>query len=168
MAAPNSSPCRTHAEVRTIPYAPVNPSLRSRFVAWLCLALLLLSGSTPAQGFVVCIEADGCVSIEVKASAADCGSCDEHELDGLPEEAVSGRGTDSECPCVDYVVPGFPDQRVVTSRSLDLQVGPWIALAAELHVVQPTPAPTSERGPPPRAPRVAQSLAHIRTVILLV
>lgn len=142
--------------------------LRSRFIAWLCLALLLLSGSTPAQGFVVCIEADGCVSIEIKASGADCGSCDGHERDGLPAEAVSDPGSNPECPCIDYVVPGFPDERFVTNRSLDFQVGPWVAPAAELHVVQPTPAIANERGPPPRAPHVAQSLAHIRTVILLV
>lgn len=165
---PNSSPCRTHAEVRTIPFAPVKLPLRSRFVAWLCLALLLLIGSTPAQGFVVCIEADGCVSVEVKASAADCGSCDGHDRDGPAEDAVSGPSTNPGCPCIDYVVPGFPDQRVVTNRSLELQVGPWIAPPADLHVVQPVPATTSERGPPPRAPRVSQTLAHIRSVILLV
>lgn len=146
----------------------MKPSLRSRFVAWLGLALLLLSGTTPAQGFVLCIEADGCVSIEIKASAADCGGCDGHEPGGLPEEAVSGPGAGSECPCIDYVVPGFPDQRVITNRSSDLQAGPWIAPAAELHVLQPIPAATSELGPPPRAPHVAQTLAHIRTVILLV
>ena len=43
------------------------PFIRSRFVAWLCLALMSLAGLTPAQGFVLCIEADGCVSIEIKA-----------------------------------------------------------------------------------------------------
>lgn len=165
---PSSSPCRTHAEVRTIPFTPVKRPLRSRFVAWLCLALLLLSGSTPAQGFVVCIEADGCVSIEVKAPTVDCGGCDGHERIGMPEDVVSDPSTNPECPCIDYVVPGFPDQRVVTNRSLDLQVGPWIAPPAELHVAPPVPATTSERGPPPRAPRVSQTLAHIRSVILLV
>lgn len=153
-------------------YVPSPPfsmgPLRTRFVAWLCLALMLLTGLTPAQGFVVCIEADGCVSIEVKPANLNCGSCEGHEAEELVSETVSDPSPNSECPCIDYVVPGFPDEQVVASRSLDLHVGPWIAPAAELHVVQPTPAPTSERGPPPRVPRVAQSLAHIRTVILLV
>lgn len=149
------------------PLASVMVPLHSRIVAWLCLALMLLTGVTPAQGFVVCVEADGCVSIEVKAAAAECGGCDGHESNGLPGESVSGSSSSTECPCIDYVVPGSPEKRVVTSSSLDLQVGPWVAPAAELHVVQPDPATTSERGPPPREPRVAQTLAHIRSVILL-
>lgn len=140
----------------------------TRFVAWLCLALMLLTGLTPAQGFVVCIEEDGCVSIEIKAPISDCEGCVGHERDGAPQESVSNSSTDSVCPCDDYVVPGVPDDQVVAKRSLEFQVGPWIAPAMELSVVQPTIAATSERGPPPRAPRVAQTLAHIRTVILLV
>ena len=142
--------------------------LHSRLVAWLCLALMLLTGLTPAQGFVVCIEADGCVNIEVKAADQNCGTCEGHEPTKLASEKVADPTTTPECPCVDYVVPGSPDQRVVTNRSLDLHVGPWVAPAAQLHVVQPTSATVSERGPPPRAPRVAQTLAHIRSVILLV
>ena len=142
--------------------------LHSRFVAWLCLALMFLTGLTPAQGFVVCIEADGCVSIEVKAADQNCGTCEGHEPNDLASETVSDPTTTPECPCVDYVVPGYPDERALTRCSFDLQVGPWVAPAAELHVVQPTPATESERGPPPRTPRVSQTLAHIRSVILLV
>lgn len=144
------------------------PFIRSRFVAWLCLALMSLAGLTPAQGFVLCIEADGCVSIEIKAESATCGSCEGHEPGTASEESVSGQSSAPECPCVDYVVPGFPDEQVVSPRTLDLQVGPWIVPPAGLHVVQPTPASSTERGPPPRSPRVAPTLAHIRTVILLV
>jgi len=154
--------------VHTIPFTPVNTLRRFRLVAWLCLALLLLTGSAPSQGFVVCIEADGCVSIEVKAANLTCRSCEGHESDELASETASDPSTNPECPCTDYVVPAFPDEQVFTNRSSDLQVGPWITPAAELHVVQPPHAPTSERGPPPRTLRVAQSLAHIRTVILLI
>lgn len=164
---PYSSPCPNHAEGRTIPFALVKPPLHSRLIAWLCLALLLLTGSTPAQGLVVCIEADGCVSIEIKTTAADCTTCDGHQRNGMPEEAASDPGLNSNCPCMDCVLPGFPDERVITNRSLDLQVGPWVPLVGELLVVRPILCIASQRGPPLWAPRVAQSLAHIRSVILL-
>lgn len=142
-------------------------SLGTRLVAWLCLALVLLSGLTPAQGFVVCVEADGCITIEIKAPGGDCLSCGDHEKAGVVDESVSSRGSDPECPCVDYVVPGFPDEQAISTRSIDLQTGPWIASDCERHDDRPTPAPASERGPPPRVPRVAQSIEYIGTVILL-
>jgi len=140
----------------------VKPPLHFRLHAWLCLALLLLAGAMPARGFVVCVEADGCVSLEIKLPDADCGTCAGHE------DMASGTTTNSDCPCVDYIVPGLPDQRAVTNRSLDPQVGAWVAPVAVPFALHPTLAQTSERGPPPRVPRVAQSLAHIRSVILLV
>lgn len=140
----------------------------SRFVAWLCLAVLLLTGVAPARGFVVCIEVDGCVSLEVKAQDADCGSCEEHEREAPAGEEVAEPNANSECPCIDYVVPGVPDQRVSSNRSLELPVGPMVAAPTSDFHVAPVPIATMERGPPPRVPRVAPALAHIRTVILLV
>ena len=132
--------------------------LPTRMRAWLCLALTLLGVLTPAHGFVVCVEADGCVNIEVASAAPDCGNCTEHE---------SGASTSSECPCVDYVVPGVPDEPAIAQRAADLQIDAWFAPRADVHVFQPLVATTSVRGPPPKVPRVAQSLTHIRTVILL-
>jgi hypothetical protein len=140
----------------------------SRFVAWFSLALLILTGLTPAQGVVVCIEADGCLSIEFKATDRDCGTCEGHEPGELAGETLSGPATTSGCPCVDYVVPGTADERVVANHPPDLHAGPLVAPAAERFVVQATPAVGGERGPPPRGPRVAQKLAHLRSVILLV
>lgn len=142
--------------------------LPSRLIAWLCLVLTLLTGLTPAQGLVLCVEDDGCISIEVKASAAECGGCDGHERDGSPAESVSDASSTPECPCVDYVVPGFPDEQFVTSRLVDLHIGPCIPSAVELRIVQPVAASADDRGPPPRVPREVQTLAHIRTVILRV
>lgn len=143
-------------------------SLRSRFVAWLSLALVLLTGLTPVQGFVICVEADGCISIEVKNPSADCGSCEGHPSEGLPGESLAAGNTEPGCPCVDYLVPGFSDEQVVANRSQDFQVGHLVEPAVELCVTRPVQEATSERGPPPREPHVAQSLEHIRSVILLV
>jgi hypothetical protein len=141
-------------------------SLRNRCAALLCLALVTLVGLTPAQGFVVCIEADGCVSIEIKAAEPSCASCEGHEPWDLTED--SDPTTVSECPCVDYVVPGFPEGNAFKKGSVEFLAGPWTAPTVEILVGQRTLPSRSERGPPPRTPRVARTLAHIRSVILLV
>lgn len=46
-------------------------STLNRTIAWLCLALALLTGLSPAQGFVLCIETDGCVTVELKDVGLD-------------------------------------------------------------------------------------------------
>jgi hypothetical protein len=143
-------------------------SLLHRLTAWLCLALVLLTGLTPAQGFVVCIEEDGCVSIEVKATDASCGGCEGHEESDTPVQAAGTTGDGAPCPCLDLAVPASPEQQLAQSRSADVSVGPWIAPLPEVRVQQATPTATAGRGPPPCIPRVADSWSHIRTVVLLV
>jgi len=142
--------------------------LLPRLTAWLCLALVLLTGLTPAQGFVVCIEEDGCVSIEVKAADADCGGCEGHDESETPVQANATTTEDASCPCLDLAVPGSPEQQLALSRSIEFHVGPWIAPPPEIRVQHATPTVTAGRGPPPCIPRVADSWAHIRTVVLLV
>lgn len=142
--------------------------LPPRLIAWLCLVLTLLTGLTPAQGLVLCVEDDGCISIEVKASAVECAGCSGHERGEQPADSVSDASSTPECPCVDYVVPSFPDEHFVASRLVHVQIGQCIPLAVELRIVQPVAAAADQRGPPPRVPREVQTLAHIRTVILRV
>lgn len=142
-------------------------SLPHRLTAWLCLALVLLTGLTPAQGFVVCIEDDGCVSIEVKAADANCGGCEGHEEGDSPVQTAATSSEEAPCPCIDLPVPGSPEQELAQSRSVEIHVGPWIAPAPEIRVQHATPTVTAGRGPPPCIPRVADSWAHIRTVVLL-
>ena len=143
-------------------------SLSHRLTAWLCLALVLLTGLTPVQGFVVCIEEDGCVSIEIKAADASCGGCEGHEGGESPVQAAATRSEGTACPCIDLAVPGSPEQQLVQSRSIEVLVGPWIAPPPEIRVQHATPMVTAGRGPPPCIPRVADSWAHIRTVVLRV
>ena len=140
-------------------------SLPHRLTASLCLALVLLTGLTPAQGFVVCIGDDGCVCIEVTAVEESCGCCDEGGT-LVPAETTSQ--DDAPCSCLDLIVTGLPEQQAVQSRSVEIQIGPWIAPPPEIRVQQATPTVTAGRGPPPGIPRVADSWAHIRTVVLLV
>jgi len=147
----------------------VKELLRTRFVAWLCLALNLLTGLAPAQGFVVCIEEDGCVSIEVKAGNANCGDCEGHEEESnLPVQAAASSNGDAPCPCIDIEVPSAPEQQLSKWRSIAPHVDPWIAPPPEIRVQHATPTVTAGRGPPPCLPRVAASWEHIRTVVLLV
>lgn len=143
-------------------------SLPHRLLAWLCLALVLLTGLTPAQGFVVCIEDDGCVSIEIKAEDANCGGCEWHEESDNPVQAAATSSDDEPCPCIDLAVPGSPEQQLAKSRSVEVHVGSWIAPPPEIRVQHATPSVTAGRGLPPCIPRVADSWAHIRTVVLLV
>jgi len=165
--ARGSSACPRCAEVRTIP-SLVTLSLLHRLTAWLCLALVLLTGLTPAQGFVVCIEEDGCVSIEVKAADASCGGCEGHEESDTPVQATATTSDGAPCPCLDLAVPGSPEQQLAQSRSIEIQVGPWIAPPPDVRVQHALPTVAAGRGPPPCIPRVADSLAHIRSVVLLV
>lgn len=136
--------------------------------AWLCLALIFLTGLTPAQGFVVCIEADGCVSVELKATQGSCGDCESHD-EGEPAVRTAPSAGDADlCECVDVPVPGAVDEQVKPSRTAEIHVGLWIALAPGVGVQQALLAAFSGRGPPAEIPRIADSLAHLRSVVLLV
>jgi hypothetical protein len=146
----------------------VTLSLPHRLTAWLCLALVLLTGLAPTQGFVVCIESDGCVSIEFKAADAGCDGCEGHEESGNPVQAAATSSEDAPCPCIDFAVPGSSERRLAQSSSVEVQVGHWIAPPLEDRVPCATPTLTVGHAPIPCIPRVAESLAHIRTVVLLV
>ena len=159
--------CRSWTDVRTLPPFLMEP-FRTHFLAWLCLALTLLTGLTPTQGIVVCIEEDGCVSIEVKAGDANCVDCDGHEESNSPVQAAATSSDDAPCPCIDIEVPSSPAQQLSQSRSIELHVGPWIAPPPEFRAQHATPTVTAGRGPPPCIPRVADSWENIRTVVLLV
>lgn len=142
--------------------------LVSRLTAWLCLALIFLTGLTPAQGFVLCIEADGCVSVELKATEANCGGCEGHDESEPAVRTAASSGEADPCQCVDLAVPGTVDEQVKPSRTTEIHVGMWIALAPEVRFQQALLAAFSGRAPPAPLPRVADALAHLRSVVLLV
>jgi len=165
-ARTTSSACPPRAEVRTI--LIVMPSLLHRFTAWLCLALVLVTGSTPARGFVVCIENDGCVSIEIKAAYEDCDGCDGHDERDASEPVATASNDGEPCPCLDLVVPGYAEHQAAQLRSIDVHVGAWLAPPSVAWPIYAAPETTNGRGPPPCPPRVADTLVHVRTVVLLV
>ena len=143
--------------------------LLDRFTAWICLTLVLLTGLTPTQGFVLCIEADGCVSVEVKTAAGDCDGCEGHDEEvGLTVLKVEDSSDPAECLCIDIAFPGSRDDQVARGRSVEVQLGPTIAPPEAVRIAPALRVLADRRGPPHCVPRVAESLAHIRSVVLLV
>lgn len=130
--------------------------------------MMLLSGLTPAQGFVVCIEADGCVSVEIKATDADCGGCEGHQNEGPSSESGVSTAAGEACPCIDLAVPGPSEAQFARARWIEIQFVHWVAPLPEIRIQFCPPCVTAGRGPPIEIPRVADTLAHIRSVVLLV
>ena len=139
-----------------------------RLTAWLCLSMTLLAGVTPAQGFVLCIEADGCLSIELKSVVADCGGCEGHE-EGVLAGSVDAQPAEStDCGCIDLSLPSSPQDQRQQPKPVEFQVGPWIAPLCDLFSQQLTALCGATRAPPSVAPRPPDALALIRSVVLLV
>jgi hypothetical protein len=139
-----------------------------RLSAWLCLALALLSWLAPAQGFVVCIEDDGCVSIEIKVAVGDCAGCEGHDEGDTPIPLAGTPSDVAPCPCVDFAVPGSAQDLLAKYRFGEFQIGVWLAALPETRLQSAPSALSAGRAPPACVPRVAVSLAHIRSVVLLV
>lgn len=131
---------------------------RRTLATWLALVAFLLSGLAPAQALVVCVEADGSVSLE--DAAGRCGPC---APGGTRSAAQAG---DEGCPCVDIPLPVASDEHPAGRAPLD----PPARAGA---IPPPAPVPPAGalpgrarelvRGPPPRPPG---DLALLRTVLL--
>ena len=148
--------------------SPVTSSTPHRLIAWACLAIVFLTGSYPLQGFIVCIESDGCVNLEAGAAEASCGGCKEHERSDSQVRDASASSVDAPCPCIDLAVQGSTEQQMARSRSTEIHVGTWIAPPPEVPGQNELPTVAAPRAPPACTPRVADSWEHLRTVVLLV
>ncbi len=143
------------------------PSLLRRLTAWLCLATALLTGLPPAQGFVLCLEADGCVSVDLAAPSEHCSCCESHEqAAAAPVQDARVLG-EAGCACVDLVVLGVAQVRSGQIRP----IGPQLEFAPAPAPVDALPVPVlvppASRSARAEVPRPPGSLALIRSVILL-
>ncbi len=136
--------------------------------AWLCLAVALLTGITPAQGLMLCLESDGCVRIEIASSAPECGGCEGHEEDAAPATPSARGADDGACPCVDLPIPGATQEQRVQPKPIEFQLGPWVPAASPIVSSPFVAALLASRAPPTEVPRPLESVALIRTVVLLV
>lgn len=143
------------------------PSPLGRLAAWLCLALALFTGLAPAQGIVLCLEPDGCVSLDLAAAAEHCSCCEVHAPGALPQAGAARVLDDEDCACVDVAVCGPAQSRWSQPRSITPQMGAWIPPCADpLRAVLVPPAPEA-RAARAEVPRPKDSLALIRSVVLL-
>ena len=142
-------------------------SILQRLTAIVCLAVVLVTGLTPANGFVICLEPDGCVSIEVETSARECGGCEGHEEAALTI-GTDARATSNEaCPCFDLPIPGSSEDRRLERRPIELRLATLAAPEITLDEALPS-GPKLHRSPRAEPPRPTETLALIRTVVLLV
>lgn len=144
------------------------PPILQRMTAWLCLAVALFTGVAPVQNLVLCIEGDGCVQIEVRSSDAGCDSCAGHEASTSSSQTLTAMDRVTGCPCIDLAVPRVSKEQRVLPRPIELQVGAWVALPPAPIPQLPVSVAGAVRASPVAVPRPPDSLALIRTVVLLV
>ena len=144
------------------------PPLLHRLTAWLCLAVALFSGLAPAQGFVLCLEPDGCLTLEVAAGTDKCGSCEPHRDENAQAACAALAATGGDCPCIDFTVQiTTKDQRVQPKR-IDAPLLKWLVVRPSYYAEPHVTASLASCAPLIDAPRPADSLLLIRTVVLLV
>lgn len=143
----------------------------TRVTAWLCLIVTLLTAVVPAHGFVICFEPDGgmCVGPVNSSSFADaCGGCDRQKRSVEIELSGFASAEEPYCPCVDIVVPSQPHDDRIQPQLTEITLRTWM-MAATVIVFQPFVfSRILDRSPPRTVPRPSESLAHIRSVVLLV
>ena len=134
-----------------------------RLATWLVLAAYMLSGVSPAQELVLCLEPDGSVVLEA-AVPSGCTPC------GIPEEPSGEQesvGVEC-CPCIDIPLPTQDEEPQAKPKSSKGH-GSWAAIASPTWIAAiPRVEPAGPALSPRARPRPAPGLALIRTVILRV
>lgn len=130
---------------------------------WLVLVAYMLSGVSPAQQLVVCLEPGGGIVLEaaVDSGCTPCGATEDSAREGEQSAAEC-------CPCVDIPLPSQGEGPQAKPRALDAQ-SPWAAVlppscSSTVAWVEPAGLPRCAGD----QPRPAQRIALIRTVILRV
>lgn len=133
-----------------------------KLTTWLVLVAYMLSGVSPAQQLVVCLEPDGSVVLEAAEDGA-CTPCGPEESSQEVEQLAA-----ECCPCVDIPLPMQGEEAQAKPKASDAQISsvavlPPCFLAIVAWVEQAKLAFTAGD-----QPRQAQRLELIRTVILRV
>ena len=134
-----------------------------KLTTWLVLVAYMLSGVSPAQQLVVCLEPDGSVVLEA-AEGSGCTPCG-----GTEESSREVKRLAAECcPCVDIPLPTQGEGPQAKPKASDAQSSWFAVLPPFCHAIvvwtEPGELPLSVGD----QPRPAQRLALIRTVILRV
>ena len=134
-----------------------------KLTTWLVLVAYMLSGVSPAQQLVLCLEPDGRVVLEA-AEDGGCTPCGGSEESSREVERLAAEC----CPCIDIPLPTQDEGPQAKLKAPDAQ-GWWAAVLppcffATVAWVEPAELALSARN----RPRPAQRLELIRTVILRV
>jgi hypothetical protein len=164
---PAPAPALAPSAPLALRYLPVLPALLQRLTVRLCLAAAFLTGSVPAQGFVLCIRPDGRVSVDLAAPAAHCRCCADQEPGTPADPGISRAPQDDCCPCADLPVPSAQLDRCDPSRTIALQIGPSTAPPRAAVFPALAPAASARHARRAEVPRPPDSLALIRVVVLL-
>ncbi|MBK7875146.1 MAG: hypothetical protein IPJ77_05265 [Planctomycetes bacterium] len=144
-----------------------------RVIACFGLVLALVLSVTPRQAFVLCIEADGCVSVAASLEREHCTDCEPHDdaLAVSDTEGVDERATGDEppCPCFDVEVPGTTEPKRAQVAASSPEMSSLVALAARAYAGEAPPppsvsAPCSDSG----VPRPPPLRDHVASVVLRV
>ena len=137
------------------------------------IVLMLTPMGQHAVGAVLCIEANGTVSIE-KATGFLCGaptvSADKHEA--ADTVASADTPATSHCgTCIDVVLPGDSDEDCASflmTRGPTAQVDLPVVAAALFSLLLPEVESLSVRQPLASEPNASSSLTPLRSIILLI
>lgn len=140
-------------------------------VCWLMMLLMLAPMGEHAMGAVLCIEADGTVTIE-KARGFSCGSEVEAAKQPTADTIASAdKEPASHCgSCIDVVLPGEADEdcaSFILARAPTAQVALPVVAVVSSSVRTPDAAVTSVRHHPVDE-RVSFALTPLRSVMLLI
>jgi hypothetical protein len=143
-------------------------AILQRITAWLCLAAAFLTGLAPAQGFVLCLQPNGRMSVDLATPAEHCKCCAVHAQGTTPLAQPARALDDACCECVDVPVSGALQDRLCQPRPIVPQLGPWIAPSRAAILQALVLIAPAARAPRAEVPRPPDSLALIRSVVLLI
>ena len=144
-------------------------TLLQRATAWLCLAIALVTGVAPGQGFTLCVQLATSSKVDTSATPDTCACCAADRADAPATPAVSHDCGPRCDACLDLLVPAFAKDARVQQKSVVFESAPLLMLAP-CSPVQLSFAPdvvTTHRSRDAH-PRPPASVALIRSVVLLV
>ena len=133
-----------------------------KLTTWLVLVAYMLSGLSPAQQLVVCLEPDGSVVLEA-AEDGGCTPCGPEESSQEVEQLAA-----ECCPCVDIPLPMQGEDPQARPKASDAQVSSVAVLPPCFLAIVAWVEPAKLAFTASDQPRHAQRLKLIRTVILRV
>ena len=138
-------------------------SIRHSLVSWLCLVCFMLTSTVLTGQLVFCQHADGSVCLEI----GPCGKASDGSCLTPCNVAVASADADQTSRCKDTPVKS-DDHIAKVSQRTDHQPSVVPVLVLALTQWQPMPAPAVLRPSVRVHARPPDSVARLRTVVLLV